>query len=69
MHKEYQTSIYPRGGKGKSARWEWVVYDFDGITPLESGEVIGAYQRAKDAASRAAFSCYLDRRNPKTPDV
>lgn len=65
MHTEFPTEVYARGGEGKNARWEWVVYDLDGITPLDRGETIGALKIANAAARSAAFQLYLNKKRNK----
>lgn len=65
MHDEFPISIYARGGQGKNARWEWAVYDLDGITMLANGETTGAEKHAKNAAREAAFQLYLERKRKK----
>jgi hypothetical protein len=62
VHKELQIRIYPRGQHGKQRKWEWVVYDFDGFTPIADGEVIGAERTARARASEAASRIYLERK-------
>jgi len=62
QHTEYQIRVYPRGGRGQNARWEWVVYDLDGFTPLQKGQTVGAEKHAKSAANMAASNLYMDRR-------
>lgn len=50
---DYIYEIRSRGGVGRGAINEWSVYGPDRLMPLESGEVKGAYAKAK-AAGRAA---------------
>jgi hypothetical protein len=62
IHKELQTRIYPRGTVGSQRKWEWVVYDYDGFTPVADGEVIGSERAARSAASMAASRIYMERK-------
>ena len=59
--KDFDVSIDPRGGMGRGARWEWVIYDNADQSIAASGEVNGAQGKANTAAQAALRDLRLDR--------